>query len=154
MPLKRIITLAFYLLVLIWAGVGFYMMLVLGNHEGKAAQWLADPNIQKGTAIVMSLSYLLTVVMVLSVVFSAVLNYIQNPKMLMRALMGLGVLVVVFLIGYALAGNEVTLNYEKFGVNASQSKLIGGILNATYILVIVAAVAYLYSSINSLLKQL
>jgi hypothetical protein len=154
MPLKRILTLAFYLVVLIWAGVGFYYMLVLGKHDGKADQWLRDPNIQKGTAIAMGLSYVLTVAMVLAVVFSAVLNYIQNPKMLVRALMGLGVLVVVFLVGYALAGNEVTLNYEKFDVTASQSKLIGGILNATYILVIVAVVAYLYSSINSLLKQL
>jgi len=75
-----------------------------------------------------------------------------NIKTLLRSLLGIGILVALFLIGYALSGNEVTLKYTAFGVSESGSKIIGGFLIMMYIMFGFALIGIIYNEVSRLLK--
>ena len=76
----------------------------------------------------------------LAVIFP-VLYLAKNPGKSKGALLGVGALVLVYVLSYLLANNEVLAYYPKFGVDAGTSKLIGGSLISLYILAIVAFIA-------------
>ena len=59
----------------------------------------------------------------------------KNPKSLAGTGMGLGSIFALFLIAWLLSGNEVHSSYSEFGVDASLSKFIGGMLILVYMLV-------------------
>jgi hypothetical protein len=50
-----------------------------------------------------------------------------------KALVSVGSAAVIFGLSYALSGNEVLPSYEKFGITAFTSQLIGGSLIMLYI---------------------
>ena len=75
-----------------------------------------------------------------------------EPKVLVKSLIGVALIVVVFLIGWALAGNEVTAKYASFGINETSSKLVGGALTTMYILFVLAVIGIVYSEFNKALK--
>ncbi|MCS6832152.1 MAG: hypothetical protein NZ521_01145 [Flammeovirgaceae bacterium] len=77
---------------------------------------------------------------------------LKDPQKFLKSLIGAGVLVVVLIIGYVFAGNEVTPVYTQFGVDASLSKTIGGMLNTTYILFIVAILGIAADSILKFIR--
>ena len=66
--------------------------------------------------------------------------------------MGIGALVILFLIAYALSGSEVTPKYTAVGVGEGSSKLIGAGMIMFYFIMIVAIVGMIYSEINKALK--
>lgn len=76
----------------------------------------------------------------------------DNPRSIIGTFIGLGVLAVIFFIGYAVAGNEVTAKYETFGVDAGISQTIGGVLIMFYILLVVAALAIVVSEVSRIFK--
>lgn len=80
------------------------------------------------------------------------MNALKSPKDLMKSLMGLGALLVVFLVSYGLSGSEVTAKYIAQGVGEGSSKLIGAGLTMFYIVFIVALIGIVYSEINKALK--
>lgn len=80
------------------------------------------------------------------------LSIAQNPKSLVKSGMGVGALVVLFIIAYALSGNEVTARYTAGGVGEGASKLIGGGLIMFYVILLVAIGGMIYSEINKALK--
>ncbi len=65
---------------------------------------------------------------------------------------GVGVLLVIFLIGWALSGDEVTSTYASFGIGETGSKLVGGMLTTMYILFIASVIGIVYSEFNKALK--
>lgn len=77
--------------------------------------------------------------LVLAIVFP-ILFMVKNPSKAKGALMGVGILVVIYGLSYMLANNEVLDYYPKFGVDAGWSKLIGGSLISLYILSIIAVI--------------
>lgn len=81
-----------------------------------------------------------------------VLSISQNPKSLVKSGMGVGALVVLFAISYALSGSEVTAKYTALGVGEGSSKLIGAGLIMFYFIIIVAIAGMVYSEINKALK--
>lgn len=153
---KRIITIAFYVLVLIISVVGLVKIFGSSSLGTTPEEMLGDNGIQSGTGILIILSIVLMVIIAaVTFLLSPVLNIIQNPKGFLRSLVGVGVLLVVFLIGYAMAGEEVTPVYQSMGIDTpGKSKMIGGMLNATYAFMVFGILAYAYSSVNSLLKQI
>lgn len=153
---KRIITIAFYVLVLIVSVVGLVKIFGSSSLGTTPEEMLGDNGIQSGTGILIILSIVLMVIIAaVTFLLSPVLNIIQNPKGFLRSLIGVGVLLVVFLIGYAMAGEEVTPVYQSMGIDTpGKSKMIGGMLNATYTFMVFGILAYAYSSVNSLLKQI
>tara|TARA_B100001758_G_scaffold237842_1_gene240345 strand:+ start:444 stop:782 length:339 start_codon:yes stop_codon:yes gene_type:complete len=77
----------------------------------------------------------------------------KNPKSLVGTGMGLGSILVLFLIAWLLSGSEVYSSYSEFGVDASLSKFIGGMLILVYMLVGLAVSGIIYSEITKSLKN-
>ena len=77
----------------------------------------------------------------------------QNPKSLVGTGIGLGSILVLFLVAWLISSSEVYSSYSEFGVYASLSKLIGGMLNLVYILAGLAVVGIIYSEISKSLKN-
>ncbi|HNP97033.1 MAG TPA: hypothetical protein PKJ63_15445 [Cyclobacteriaceae bacterium] len=97
-------------------------------------------------------SYVLLLVAVGAAVVLPLVSALKSPKDLMKSLMGVGGLLVIFLISYALSGSEVTAKYVAQGVGEGSSKLIGAGLTMFYIVFIIALLGIVYSEINKALK--
>ena len=77
----------------------------------------------------------------------------KNPKSLVGTGVGLGSILVLFLVAWLLSSSEVYSSYAEFGVDASLSKFIGGMLNLVYILAGLAVVGIVYSEVSKGLKN-
>ena len=77
----------------------------------------------------------------------------KNPKSLVGTGMGLGSILVLFLIAWLLSGSEVYSSYTEFGGDASLSKFIGGMLILVYMLVGLALTGIIYSEVSKSLKN-
>ena len=84
--------------------------------------------------------YGLLLIAVVAAVILPLINAFKSPKELLKSAMGLGALVVLFLISFGLSGSEVTAKYTAQGVGESSSKLIGAGLTMFYIVFFVALI--------------
>ncbi len=98
------------------------------------------------------LAYILFAIGLLAAIVLPLIKAFDQPKQLMRAGVGLGGLLVVFLISWAIAGNEVTTMYTTKDVGAGLSKLVGGVLTMMYLLMGIAFVAIIYTEISKSFK--
>ena len=80
------------------------------------------------------------------------LSISKNPKSLIKSGMGVGAIVVIFIVAYAISGNEVTAKYTALGVAEGGSKLIGAGLMMFYVTMLIAIVIMIYSEINKAIK--
>ena len=76
----------------------------------------------------------------------------SDPKSLVRGAIGVGFILIIYLIGYSISSNEVTPVYTEFGVDATISQLVGGLLVSMYLLMIVAVVGIVFTEISKILK--
>jgi len=97
-------------------------------------------------------AYLLVLLAALGAIVLPLVNALGNPKSLLKSLLGIGVLGVLFLISWAISGNEVTNVYTQFDINSTSSKVIGGVLITTYILMVIAIVSIIFSEISKLVR--
>ncbi|MEQ8363792.1 MAG: hypothetical protein RIF39_06055 [Cyclobacteriaceae bacterium] len=91
-------------------------------------------------------------VALIAAVILPLINALKSPKDLVKSGMGVGALVVVFLISFGLAGSEVTSKYTAQGIGESSSKLIGAGLTMFYIVFISALIGIVFSEISKALK--
>ena len=96
--------------------------------------------------------YLLLAVAALAAIVFPIIGIASNPKAGKSALIGVVALIVVFVIAYALAGDEMLPKYEGFIDDPSESKLVSMGLIAFYILGIGAIVATIFSSVSRVTK--
>lgn len=157
MSLKRILTIALYAIVVLISVIGFSKILFQSDSLGQPAEvMLLDESLQSGTGIVLWLSVALSIVAaVIAFVVLPVTGMIANPKSLKTSAIGVGILAVIFLVGYFAAGNEVTAMYTSMGIDTpGKSKFIGGMINATVILFVISLVVYVYNTVTGFIKQL
>ena len=69
----------------------------------------------------------------------------KNPKSLVSSGMGLGSILILFLVAWLISGNEVYPSYIEFGVDETLSKFIGGMLNLVYMLAGIAVIGIIAS---------
>ncbi len=99
------------------------------------------------------LAYLLTIVGVVLAVVLPLIKSLDEPKNLIASAVGVGILLVIYGIGYALSDSEITARYIEVGVeDPGVSKMIGGLLTMVYILLGIAAVGIAYTELNKAIK--
>ena len=98
------------------------------------------------------ISYALLIVAIIAAVAMPLINSLGEPKNLIKTGIGLLGLLVLFLISWALSGDEVTARYLTGGVDESLSKSIGGALTMMYILMAIAIIGIVYTEVNKALK--
>ncbi len=96
--------------------------------------------------------YALFLIALAAAVVLPLITALKSPKDLLKSLMGLGALVVIFLISFGLSGSEVTAKYIAQGVGEGSSKLIGAGLTMFYIVFFIAVLGIVFSEINKALK--
>ena len=89
---------------------------------------------------------------VVAVVVLPLLNALKAPKELAKSGLGIGILVVLFLVSYSLADSSVSMKARSLGENEASVRLIGAGLIMFYIVFVVAMVGLFYSFINKALK--
>lgn len=98
--------------------------------------------------IALVITYVLIGIAVVSVVVLPLIKAIDNPKTLVGTAIGLGVILVIFGISYAISGDEVLPRYVNQGVGAGISKFVGGLLTTMYLLFGAAIVGILYTEVS------
>ncbi len=86
-----------------------------------------------------------------AIVFPLV-NSLKNPGSIGKSLVGVGAMVVLFIIAYVLSGDEVTAKYTALGVDAGSSKLIGAGLTMFYFVIVLGFVGIIYSEVSKAFK--
>lgn len=114
-----------------------------------------EPAVKLGTStdVGFFLTYGLGIVAIIALIASVIMDMLSNPKGLQGSAISAGVLLVLALISYFSSGAEVTPLYQKFGVDASLSQLLGGGLVMSYILTLgsiaILVVSEVISSFNN-----
>lgn len=109
-------------------------------------------------------TYVLAVIAVLLLVVFLVAKIVSNPRSGLKALMGFGLLVLVFLVAYAFSSHEPlqmangTLYGENLDPAVAKSQMRDVVMTdigiiATYILLGIAVVALVATGIRSFLKK-
>jgi hypothetical protein len=80
------------------------------------------------------------------------LHAIKHPQGLLKSLVGVGGLVVLFVVAYSLSGSELSAKAVALGVDESGSKLIGAGLTLFYLVFVIALVGIVFSEISKALK--
>lgn len=93
--------------------------------------------------------YILLAVATLAAVVFPIIQFAQHPKNAKGALIGIGALIVVVGISYALSSDNNPSNME---ITAEAAKQVGTGLYAFYLLAAVAIVAVVYSEVAKLIK--
>ncbi|HMP99708.1 MAG TPA: hypothetical protein PKC24_07995 [Cyclobacteriaceae bacterium] len=80
------------------------------------------------------------------------INSISEPKALVKSGIGVGAIILVFIISYAISGNETKAEFIAMGVDEGMSKTLGGILITMYILLFGSILAIIYTEIVKAFK--
>jgi hypothetical protein len=96
--------------------------------------------------------YVLFFIALAAAVILPSISILKNPTSLKSSAMGVGGLVLLFVVSYVLSGSEVTTKYLSAGVDEGASKMIGAGLIMFYIVLIISIVGMVYSEINKALK--
>jgi hypothetical protein len=99
--------------------------------------------------------YVLLVLAVIAALMLSIKGLIINVKSAIMFGVGLGVMLLLVIIGYALDNHEVMKNYPNYGVSTeTYSGIIGGSLIASWIILGGAVVLTLYAAISDFIKRL
>ncbi len=106
-------------------------VIIFGVEGTKQIQTQKDSN---GVNIGMTLMYILLGMGVLGMLAIAVKGMIDKPKSAIRTALGLGVMLLMFLIGYLIDGGTTPDKWREFGIESSgTSKAVGGALIMMYL---------------------
>jgi hypothetical protein len=97
-------------------------------------------------------SYLLVIVAALGAIVLPLINALDNPKSLLKSALGVVVIGAIYLISWGVSGDEVTARYIKFDITSTSSRVIGGVLITTYLLMGIAVISIIYSEIRKIIN--
>ncbi|KXX71898.1 hypothetical protein [Flammeovirga sp. SJP92] len=98
---------------------------------------------------------LLIIIALVATVIGFLMSIITDPKSAITVLITIAGLVVLFFIGYSVADSSVTAReLNEFGVDEPLSQKIGGILNMTYYLFIIAGIAVILDVVQRVVKSI
>ncbi len=86
-------------------------------------------------------------------IFFPLFSLVKHPKSLGKSGLGVGALIVLFGISYALSGSELNPKWAGLGVTTEfNSKMIGAGLTMFYFILIIAIIVMIYSAISKAFK--
>jgi len=97
-------------------------------------------------------AYLLVIVAALGAIVLPLINALSDPKSLLKSVLGVAIIGVVYLVGWGVSGDEVTAKYIQFDITSTSSRVIGGVLITTYLLMGIAVISIIYSEISKLIR--
>jgi hypothetical protein len=105
------------------------------------------------SASLMVWGYILLALGVIVAFISPVYGFIMNPGNIVKLLVSLGLVVVIGIISYSMAGNTFSdLRLETLNITEQTSKWVGMGLLFTYITSVLAIVAILFSTVYKIFK--
>lgn len=106
-----------------------------------------------GVGIILTWTYILAAIAVLAVIVFPFLNIAQNPKAAMRSLIGLGIVIVVVGVSFALSSAEpIMLSNKEIADNPTDLRLTDAGLYTTYFAMVAAIIVTIYGEIRNSLK--
>jgi hypothetical protein len=96
--------------------------------------------------------YFLFFIALIAVVVLPVINALKAPKELLKSGAALLALVVIFVLSYALSGDEVTVKTASLGTTAESSRLIGAGLIMLYFVFFISMIGLVYSFFHKAIK--
>lgn len=96
--------------------------------------------------------YFLLLLSIIGVIVFPVLQMAGDIKSAKGTLVGIGILLVVFVISYALSSPDTGAVYTKYGISPGLSKVIGAGLIATYITFAGVLIGIIYSQISNWIR--
>ncbi len=103
--------------------------------------------------LVMYWAYILVALTAIITIVAPIIYFLFNLKSAIKFLITLGVMVVLAIIAYSIAGNEFTVNQlAKMESTVEASKIVGAGLIFTYFLASLAVLSIVYASISRFFK--
>ena len=97
-------------------------------------------------------SYVLLGIAILSSIVLPLINSLDDTSALIKSGIGVGIIIVLYGISWAISGNEVIDAYIKWDIGEGISKAIGGALIMMYMLFLAAVVGIIYTEISKAIK--
>lgn len=99
-------------------------------------------------------SYLLILIGAIVAVVMPLINSLDNPKSLLKTVVGIVGVVVLFFIAYSISSNEVLPKFEAdpFNLTPQGSQVVGGMLITTYVLSLVTIGSIFVTEITKAIK--
>jgi hypothetical protein len=98
-------------------------------------------------------AYVLIFIGVVTAIVFPLINAFSEPKLLIKAGIGVAAILVVFGLGYAMSDGTLTAKFIQSGVETEGvSKMIGGALKMVYLLMGVAIVGIVYTEFSKAIK--
>jgi len=98
------------------------------------------------------LCYIALALAILLAVAMPLINAVKHPAGLGKSLLGVVGLVVLFVVSFALSGNEVTTKAAALGTDAAASKMIGAGMIMFYIILFAATLMAIYSLVRDIIN--
>ena len=99
------------------------------------------------------LTYILLASAAIAAIAFPIMHLVANPKKAKQVGTAIGALLVVYILAYILASDEVTEHYAKFDVTDTQSKQVGTGLIVFYILAFGAVFSALYTELGKMINK-
>ncbi|MDZ4714697.1 MAG: hypothetical protein SH819_04435 [Cytophagales bacterium] len=96
--------------------------------------------------------YFLLFVAAMAVIVLPLMNALKAPKELVKSGAAFGLLIVIFLISFAISGDEVTLKTAAIGTTQASSKMIGAGLIMLYVVFFSALIGLVYSFFHKAIR--
>jgi hypothetical protein len=96
--------------------------------------------------------YVLLFIAVAAAIIFPLINSLSNPAGLIKSAIGIGVILVLFGIAYALSDTALPRSAIAAGLSESSVKLIGAGLIMLYIVFILAVLAVIFSEVSKAFK--
>jgi NADH:ubiquinone oxidoreductase subunit 6 (subunit J) len=99
-------------------------------------------------------SYLLILIGAIVAVVMPLINSLDDPKSLLKTIVGIVGIVVLFFIAYSISSNEVLPKFEAdpFNLTPQGSQLVGGMLITTYVLSLVTIGSIFVTEVTKAIK--
>lgn len=97
-------------------------------------------------------TYFLIGVALVSAIVLPVIQALKSPKDLLKSLLGVGALLVLFIVAYLASGSDISQIAKTNGVTESASKLIGAGLILFYLTLVLGILGIVVSEVNKALK--